>query len=219
MIQLKFSQEIRKADSNIKVAVIAAKVSVHESSSELLQYIETLCQDIHNKVSIDQIASFDQILEGRNTYKNLGKSPSKYRLSSEALLRRVVQGKGLYRVNNVVDINNIISIQSKCPVGSYDLDKIDSNIILKRAEDGEKYKGIGKDLINIEHLPVFADSEGSFGSPTSDSERAMIKNSSKNIIMCIYSFCGTQDLDKHIENAKKLLAKYADGKNFEVKIY
>src|SRR5216683_2186569 len=47
-----------------------------------------------------------QILATRAAYKALGKDPARYRGSAEALLRRMIAGKGLPRINAVVDIIN-----------------------------------------------------------------------------------------------------------------
>lgn len=218
MINIKISEEIKERCPNIALGVIEGKVQVASSCNSLLDEIDAYCDLLKENLKLEELTADSKIKAGREAYKSLGKSPSKYRLSSEALVRRVLQGKGIYRVNNIVDINNLISIKSKFPVGSYDLNNIGSSLILDRAKEGEKYKGIGKDLINIECLPVLVDKKGPFGSPTSDSERAMVKNASKEIIMCIYSFSSEEELRNYLEEAKKLLEKYAQGSDFEIKV-
>ena len=70
-------------------------------------------------------AEVPEVAATRRAYKALGKDPSRYRPSSEALLRRVAQGKGLFNVNNLVDTNNIVSLTSHLPAGAYDLARID----------------------------------------------------------------------------------------------
>ncbi len=65
----------------------------------------------------------------------------------------------MYQINSVVDINNLVSLESLNPAGTYDLEKITPPIELRIGAAGESYKGIGKDLINIESLPVFADAQ------------------------------------------------------------
>ena len=80
---------------------------------------------------------------------------------------------------------------------------------------GESYKGIGKDLINIESLPVFADATGPFGSPTSDSERAMVRLETRKILMVIFSFSGAEGLERWIERASELLGQYSGGEGIE----
>ena len=218
MIDIKISEEIKDLCPNVALGLIQAKVKVEESSEALLKEIDDCCSALQNELKLEELTSQKAINDGREAYKSFGKSPSKYRLSSEALVRRILQGKGIYRVNNIVDINNLISIKSKFPVGSYDVSSIKGTVLLNRAHDGATYKGIGKSDLNIEHLPVLADNDGPFGSPTSDSERAMIGESSKEIVMCIYSFSGDADLEGYLSSAKELLEKYADGSDFETRI-
>ncbi|OJT73040.1 hypothetical protein BM529_16270, partial [Clostridioides difficile] len=71
-------------------------------------------------------------------------------------------------INNIVEINNLISIKSLYPVGTYNVSKLHSPVCFTVGDEGEQYKGIGKELINIENLPILSDSVGKFGSPTSD---------------------------------------------------
>lgn len=218
MIDIKISEEIKSLCPDAVLGVIRADVKVESSSEHLIKEIDEYCNILKDELKLENLALDSRIKDGREAYKALGKSPSKYRLSSEALIRRILQGKGLYRVNNIVDINNLISIKSRFPVGSYDMSNINYPIILTKAGEGETYKGIGKDFLNIENLPVLSDIQGAFGSPTSDSERAMVKETSKDIIMCIYSFSKEVELEDYLKEAEELLKKYAEGKNFEISI-
>ena len=77
--------------------------------------------------------------ESRAAYKAFGKDPSRYRVSSEALIRRIGQGKGLYEVNTVVDVNNLISIESGFSVGSYDVSQISEELVFRIGQKGETY--------------------------------------------------------------------------------
>jgi DNA/RNA-binding domain of Phe-tRNA-synthetase-like protein len=119
--------------------------------------------------------------------------PSKYRPSSEALLRRVVQGKGLYRVSNVVDIGNLGSIETGWPCGCYDRSRIQPPIELRHGVSGESYEGIGKQIWHLNGRPLLADSQGPFGSPISDSTRSMITDSARDILVVLYVPAGAAD--------------------------
>ena len=211
-------EEVKEKCPNVVLGLIEADVTVSDSCDELIKEMDICCDEEKDKIRLEELASCREIKDGREAYKSLGKSPSKYRLSSEALLRRVLQCKGLYRVNNIVDINNIISLKSKFPVGSYDLSNITAPVYLNRAEESATYKGIGKDYLNIEHLPVLVDEDGAFGSPTSDSQRAMITEKANRIVICIYSFSGRENLEEYLDEAENLMIKYANGCNFERKI-
>lgn len=218
MINFKISDEVKNACPNITLGIIKEEVNVNASCNILLEEIDNYCNCVKEQLNLEDLTSDCRIKDGRETYKALGKSPSKYRLSSEALMRRILQGKGLYRVNNIVDINNLISIKSRFPVGSYDLSNINYPVTLNKAKEGESYKGIGKDALNIEKLPVFCDDKGPFGSPTSDSVRAMIRETTKEIIMCIYSFSGEDGLEGYLNEAQELLERYAEGSNFKIAV-
>lgn len=205
-------EKINKKCNNIAIASIEAYVIVKENNEQLWKIIDEKVKDIEANIDVKSINTIKNIEKSRLAYKSFGKDPSRYRLSSEALYRRVVRGIGLYKVNNVVDINNLISLNSAYSVGTYDLDKISGNIHFTIADEGESYLGIGKGELNISNLPVFYDDKGKFGSTTSDSIRAMITTDTKHILMNIISFDGDEELDKYMNEACEYLEKYADGK-------
>lgn len=215
MISVSISPELKPAVPELALACVSGSVTVTEFKQELWREIEQLLSGLPSNFKPEQINSIPQIAAMRNAYKALGKDPSRYRGSAEALLRRVLAGKGLYQVNTVVDINNLVSLESMLPAGSYDLGSVTSPIELRIGQPGEAYKGIGKDQINIESLPVFADAHGPFGSPTSDSERAMIRLESKEILMVIFSFAGASVLERWMNRASELLQRHAAAGNVE----
>lgn len=211
--KLKISIEkiIRDINPHIKLGVVGAEVVVKKSGEDILSEMNLAKQEIINKYNSDLIKDIPQISSVSDTYKKIGKDPSRYRGSAEALIRRIFSGKDLYKINNIVDINNIVSLKTLHPVGSYDLDEIKGNILFTVGEKADSYKGIGKDIINTEDLPVFKDSIGVYGSPTSDSERAMIKDHTRKIMMVILSFDGS-GVEAGVEKTKELLVKYAGAK-------
>ena len=109
--------------------------------------------------------------EARNLYKSFGMDPSRHRPSSEALLRRVLKGKDLYRISNVVDSCNLASLDFLLPVGMYDLAKVTGDVVLRTGRDGEQYPGIRKGDVHLAGRLGLFDETGPFGSPTSDSGR------------------------------------------------
>ncbi len=218
MIDISISSELKELWPGIALGCIQARVNVESSSTELSEELDNCCEVLMKTINLEDLSSQPRIKDGREAYKKLGKSPGKYRSSSEALIRRVLQGKGVYKVNNIVDINNLISMKSQFPAGSYDINNLMPYVTLIKAPEGAQYKGIGKELINIENLPVLSDGEGPFGSPTSDCERAMITEEAKEIIMCIYSFSSKKGLEEYMDYGCELLEKYARGQDFETRI-
>lgn len=217
MINLKIDNII-KEKCNVHIGTIEAKVKVQDSNEELLKLIENKCKEIEENIKQDEVLKIKNIDSSRRAYKAFGKDPSRYRLSSESLVKRIVKGMGLYHVNNIVEINNLISLESCYSVGTYDLDKLKGEIIFTIGEEGQRYDGIGRGSINLEKLPVFKDDKGYFGSTTSDSTRAMIKEDTTHILMNIIAFEEDENLSKYMELGVNLLKEYANGEIIATKI-
>ncbi|MBP2026783.1 DNA/RNA-binding domain of Phe-tRNA-synthetase-like protein [Acetoanaerobium pronyense] len=218
MIKVYINDVLKTALPSIVLGCIKAKVTVKESSLNLWDNIEKEIISIENNYDLSEVLEIHEIKKSREAYKKLGKDPSRYRLSSESLFRRITKGNGLYKVNNIVEINNLISLSSRLPVGTFDIENIDNEIYFTKGKEGEYYDGIGRGPVNLFNLPVFEDSQGKFGSTTSDSTRAMIKETTSEIFMVIISFEGENNMDGHLEHAKNLLREFADGKDIETKI-
>ena len=203
---------------DLALGCISANVVAEKHNEALWREIDQHLTHLIATIKPEQINTVPQIAAMRSAYKALGKDPSRYRGSAEALLRRVLSGKGLYQINSVVDINNLVSLESLNPAGTYDLEKITPPVELRIGAAGESYKGIGKDLINIESLPVFADAAGPFGSPTSDSERAMVTLQTRKVLMVVFSFTGPQGLEHWVSRASELLRRYCGGEGIETSL-
>jgi len=130
----------------------------------------------------------------------------------------VIAGKGLPRINNVVDVINYVSVESRLPVGLYDLAHVEGDIVFRAGRARESYKGIGKYDLNLEGLPVFCDALGPHGSPTSDSERTMVTEATGQVLAIIISFSGADTLQRWGLQMTELLERYASGKNIQLNI-
>ena len=128
----------------------------------------------------------------RCLFKSSGIDPSRYRPSGEALVRRILKEQDLYYINNIVDINNICSIESLFPLGAYDCEHIVDDVNTRLGECNEHYLGIGKE-INIAGKLVSVDSQGAFGSPIADSDRTKITESTREVLVLLYAPGSTDD--------------------------
>jgi DNA/RNA-binding domain of Phe-tRNA-synthetase-like protein len=186
-------------------AVEADGVHVAPGSQELAQLLAEVCERKRHDFTLESLAEEKSVRDVRAMFRAWGMDPSKYRPSSEALLRRVVQGKGLYRVSNVVDIGNLGSIETGWPFGCYDRSRIQPPIEFRHGASGEKYEGIGKQIWHLLGRPLLADPQGPFGSPISDSTRSMITESARDILIVLYVPSGVPDA--YVEVAMKRFAE------------
>lgn len=211
MIDLTISSEIRYVLKSCRLGIIQANVVVEDSTSALLNEIDIQIRTIREKVSIEEVSSLPLIEQTKNAYRLLGKDPSRYRPSAEALTRRIVQGKGLYQVNNIVDLLNLVSIRSGYSIGGYDEDQISENISLSKGSENEPFEAIGRGFLNIHQLPVLRDLKGAFGSPTSDSQRTMVRPDTHNFTMVFFDFFSDTLLKETLEMSAEYLQKFGNG--------
>ena len=91
-------------------------------------------------------------------------------------------------------------------------------VILRKAGQGDGYTGIGKVFLDMENMLVLADDQGIFGSSMSDSKRAMVTETTKNVLKVIYCFEEDIDLENLLIEAKTAFENYASAKNIETQI-
>jgi Uncharacterized conserved protein len=140
---------------------------------------------------MDQINKRVEIKANREAYKSLGKDPNRYRPSAESLCRRIVKEKSLYKINTIVDLINLISIKYGYSIGGFDEDKISGDhLTLTVGKTDDIFNGIGRGILNIENLPVFKDSVGGIGTPTSDEERTKLAIDTTHLLIIINGYDG-----------------------------
>jgi len=210
-LNISISKEFQNKCPELKLGVLLFEVETHTAYSDLLKLIEEESNQIAQSLVIENISQMPAISAARKGYKAVGKDPARYRLSAEALLRRTVQGKGLYQINNIVDALNLVSIKSGISIGGYDHNKIDGDISLGIGKAKEDYEGIGKGNLNIEFMPILSDQTSAFGSPTSDSKRTMVTENTDRFLMIFFSFAGSNGLDESMLDAENLLNRFANG--------
>src|SRR5215510_8438952 len=132
-----------------------------------------------------QPADIPGVAETRALFHRLDIDPTKTRPSSEALLRRVLQGKGLPRVHPAVDVCNLCSLESQLPLGLYDREAIRGVVRVRVGSPGEGYPGIRKQRVNLTGRLLLADDEGPFGAPTADSQRTSVGGRTRNLMVVV----------------------------------
>lgn len=210
MFKISFSDKIVNAAPGLKVIKIEAPVINCPTTDKLWNQIEMVANRFKDSYSIEMINKRPAIAATRTAYKALGKDPNRYRPSSEALCRRIVNGKGLYRLTALVDIINLISVATGYSIGGFDADKITgTDLLLDAGKNDDVFCGIGRGPLNIEGLPVYRDAAGGIGTPTSDEERTKLTEDTKRILMLINVYGEEASIEDTIEMSTSLLSEYA----------
>lgn len=212
-------KRIKEICPNMRIGLIRANVINCETSDELWSEIENASAEIISSYELLEINKRPAIAQTRALYRALGKDPNRYRVASEALCRRVIRGLGLYRIDTIVDLINLISIKSGYPISGLDADKLIGNTLtMGVGVEDEEYNGIGRGLLNISGIPVYRDALGGVATPTSDEERTKITIDTHTLQMNINGFAPEMPIEEAIEWSTELLHKYANATNIETAI-
>lgn len=204
-MELTVDSTLQELGFAIHLAAIRYPVKVAESPSGLIESIQAEGENRQQELMGEAVSSDPVIAAVRRAFKLCGKDPSRYRPSSEALLRRIMAGKGLYSINNVVDAGNLLSLGTGIPVGCYDTRKISGNITLRLGTAEERYEGVTRADVNLENMPLLADDLGPFGTPYSDSARTSVDETTTDFLLVLFGFNVTVEVVEQVAEAADLI--------------
>lgn len=212
------SEEIESVYPTFVGACVEANVVNTPYCQELWEEIHALGEKYKETLTTESLKEMSGIAATRKVYRACGKDPSRYRPASEALIRRMLQGKELYQRDTLVDLVNLASIAYGYSIGGFDADKFEGDTLtLGVGKAGEPYEGIGRGMINIEGLPVYRDKTGGVGTPTSDNERTKMSIDTTHLVVLINGYDGDeQHVRENTEYIIQLLKKYcqSDGGSY-----
>lgn len=214
------SNEIEQVCPTFVGACVEATVSNTPYCDGLWQEINALGERYKATLTTESLKDMSGICATRKVYRLCGKDPSRYRPASEALIRRMLQGKELYQIDTLVDLINLASIAYGYSIGGFDADRFEGETLtLGIGKEGEPYEGIGRGMINIAGLPVYRDAVGGVGTPTSDHERTKITINTTRLLVLINGYDGNEaHVRDNAEYIQELLRRYcaSDGGTYHI---
>jgi DNA/RNA-binding domain of Phe-tRNA-synthetase-like protein len=131
------SPQITAAWPAYEVAVVLADGIRNGPSDQASERLLAAAEQAARESGLERAADDPRIAAWRRVFSEFGSKPSRYPCSAESLLARVLKGGELPRINALVDTYNAISLRHVIPVGGEDLDQLEGDLRLVRAEDGE----------------------------------------------------------------------------------
>lgn len=213
------SPEVAAAAPQLKVLILEADIENPATPDDLWDKILDAQKACAQTYAMEQVNKRPAIAATRAAYKALGKEPNRYRPSAEALCRRCVKGLELYRSTAVVDLINLLSIVTGHSIGAFDADAVKGDITLGVGREGEPYEAIGRGQLNIAGLPVWRDSVGGFGTPTSDNDRTKLSDYTRRLLVTLNMY-GESELDMAATETllRRLLTDYASATNITTQL-
>ena len=187
MMKLKITNELKKLVPSFKVSCYTfttlEKNDKENLSNDLTKAFNNIAKEYQEKYILSEVTKIPKLKSTRDGYKMLGKDPSHTRPACEALVRRIIRDGSIYRLGNLIDFGNYLSIKLMKSVCMVDLDKIQGDVTIR----------------NVTNLPLYTDEIGPFGNPTSDTIRTAITNDTTNVLIMLIHF------DDNIEDEDEML--------------
>ncbi len=209
-MNLKIESKLKSRFPDLNVLTLYIKgVHVQKRDSELEKFKLELMKQIRDEYSLDALKDQPTFRAYRDFFWSIKIDPTKIRPAAEALIRRILAGKTLPCINTLVDAYNLASIKSRIALATFDADKLEGNLLMRFAEEGEQFIGIGmqKPLILKGGEIVVSDEEKLVAIyPYRDADNTKVTEKTENIAIVV---CGVPGISKQdLDNASQVAVDY-----------
>ena len=214
---LELSSLLKEKFPGLAAQIINFKdVSIKRELNELEEYKEEIYAETRSRWEIEKLRDDPDFRAYRDFFWRLGTDPTKNRPAAEALIRRVLNGRPIPKINTWVDAYNLVSIQTAIPIASFDADLLMGSLLMREAEAGEEFLGIAmkKPVVLKGGEAVIQDDEGLVAIyPFRDADHSKVTGNTKNVLMLL---CGAPNitlemLDESAGVAKRVLTRFCGG--------
>jgi DNA/RNA-binding domain of Phe-tRNA-synthetase-like protein len=225
-LKLRFviSDEVAKSYPSLRVGIVVAKIAANTQGNDELEAVKRSVETkIRDNYSSQTLVNHPYVAAWRETYRSIGVKAKKYNPTCEALIRRILDGEPIPRINAVVDTYLAVEGETFLPCGGYDLDRIEGDITLRYSPGNESFVPLGggiQEETNSGEV-VYADSKTILTRKWNfrDGDSTKITLASKNIALfseAALPQIPTNAVSAFIERLKSLLQKFCGG---EIRVF
>jgi DNA/RNA-binding domain of Phe-tRNA-synthetase-like protein len=161
-------------------------VTVSETDPRLEVFKDEIFNDVKHRFTLENLKDEPIFRAYRDFFWRIGIDPTKIRPAAEALIRRMLGGKSIPRINTAVDAYNLASMSTCIALAAFDTSRLDGDITMRFANKGEQFLGIGMDkhVMLIGGEIIMADASRLVAIyPYRDAEYSRITLETKNLML------------------------------------
>ena len=171
-------------------------VGIRESSPELEEFKTSVLAGVASRWTLDGLKEEPVFRLYRDFFWKIGVDPTKTRPASEALIRRVLRGNPLPRINTLVDAYNLASLETTIPFGAFDLDRMRGELVMREGKAEEKFLGIGMEKpITLAGGEVVVEDDDRLVAvyPYRDADHSRVTAATRNVLLMTCGVSGVLD--------------------------
>lgn len=209
-MNLKIDSKVKTLFPELNVLTLQIMgVHIQKIDLELEKFKGEVMNRVRNDYRLALIKDHPTFRAYRDFFWSIKIDPTKIRPAAEALIRRILAGKKLPRINTLVDVYNLASIQSRIALATFDADKLKGNLLIRFAEEGEQFFGIGMEkpfFLKGGEIVVCDDDKLVAVYPYRDADKTKVTAKTTNIVVVV---CGVPGIPKKdLKNASHIALHY-----------
>lgn len=139
-----FDPKVKEKFPGIKVC-IGSILGMHPAKEDMEELRESVFTKVRERYSLEDLKDVNIFRAYRDFFWKIGVDPTKVRPAGEALIRRVLRGSSIPRINPIVDAYNLSSIETGIALAAFDESLVKGDLTMRFSELGELFTGIGMD--------------------------------------------------------------------------
>jgi DNA/RNA-binding domain of Phe-tRNA-synthetase-like protein len=184
-------------------------VKVETVNSRLEGFKETVTEETQRFYTAETLKDRPVLRAYRDFFWQVKVDPTKTRPAAEALIRRIVTGKPLPRINTLVDAYNLASVKTEVAIAAFDADKLRGDLTMRFAERDEEFLGIGMDKplrLQDGEIVVQDDEKLVAVYPYRDAEDSKVTEATRDVVLL---FCGVPGISREkLVDTMKVTSEY-----------
>ena len=148
------------------------------------------------------------VKEWRNAFQRFGVKPGKFRSSIEQLYRRALKQEIIETSLPLVNLYCYVSLIEMVPMGAYDLEKVEGDIVVRLSKENEPFLGIGdtNPMTSDPGVVVYADDGGLICWAWNHRDAARVSLSPATNKAIFFADSSTQESESRAASTMALLA-------------
>lgn len=155
------------------------------SGPELMELRKEIGEEARSKWKLETLSQDPTVSGLRRLFRQAGCDPTRYRPSSEALIRRILKGEDIPEIHPLVDLNNCLSVKLAVPCCVMVEEALEPPYMLRAGRPGESYLSM-RGPFSLEGKPLLCDSNGPLDAPITGSEKVKVRGDTKSAWLVAY---------------------------------
>jgi DNA/RNA-binding domain of Phe-tRNA-synthetase-like protein len=217
-MRLRIQEDLREAFEDLRASLLRIDgLHVEAKKEDLEDYKEESFPRLRQQFSLESLKDEPRIRAYRDFFWKVGIDPTKVRPASEALLRRVLRGRDIPRINTLVDSYNLASMESRIALAAFDLSTLRGDLLMRFAREGEEFVGIGmRDPISLSGREVVVEDDLGLVAvyPYRDAERTKVTLDTEDVVVMVCGVPGIDRgaLDEAFDRSRELITRFCGGR-------